>query len=195
MLWISAVSSPQTNAPAPILITICRAKPVPRMSDPSKPACSACPMARRSLFDRQRVFGPDVDVCLAGPDGVSGDDHAFHQTVGIAFNDRAVHEGAGIPLVRVADQILLSSRPHRGRTSTSCRSGKPPPPRPRNPLARRCRTSAPESACRAFGQGAVPASCDVLVDARRIDDPAVGQHPARLRSEERMLVQQRHVRP
>ena len=37
MLWISAVSSPQTNAPAPILMTMSRLKPLSRMLCPSRP--------------------------------------------------------------------------------------------------------------------------------------------------------------
>ena len=58
--------------------------------------------------------------------------------------------------------------------------GKPPPPRPRNPLdfhdvARLLRSQRAERT----RQGAVAAPGDVLVNARRIDDPAVGQHPAR----------------
>ena len=45
MLWIRAVSSPQTNAPAPILMTTCKGKSVPRMLSPSRCSASACAMA------------------------------------------------------------------------------------------------------------------------------------------------------
>ncbi len=40
MLWISAVSSPQTNAPAPILMMISRSKPLSRMLSPERPYCA-----------------------------------------------------------------------------------------------------------------------------------------------------------
>ncbi len=65
MLWIRAVSSPQTNAPAPILMTISRLKPLSRMLSPSRPYASAWAMACLQPLDRQRVLGADVDVGLA----------------------------------------------------------------------------------------------------------------------------------
>ena len=37
MLWMSAVSSPQTNAPAPCLTTMSREKPESRMFGPRRP--------------------------------------------------------------------------------------------------------------------------------------------------------------
>ncbi len=42
---ISAVSSPQTKAPAPRLIETSKPKPVPRMSSPSRPRSRACSSA------------------------------------------------------------------------------------------------------------------------------------------------------
>ena len=52
-LWPSmeamrAVSSPQTNAPAPILISMSKSKPDRSMSRPSRPACLASRMALSS---------------------------------------------------------------------------------------------------------------------------------------------------
>ncbi len=46
---ISAVSSPHTKAPAPILISISKSKPDPSMSRPSRPASLASVMALPSL--------------------------------------------------------------------------------------------------------------------------------------------------
>ena len=51
------------------------------------------------------VLGTDVDVAVVGTDGVAGDHHAFNQLEGVAFHDGAVHEGAGVALVTVADHI------------------------------------------------------------------------------------------
>ena len=68
----------------------------------------------------QRVFGPDVNITLRGPDCVSGDDHAFDHRVRIALDDGAVHEGAGITFIGIADQELLVARRLCGKTPTSC---------------------------------------------------------------------------
>ena len=51
------------------------------------------------------VLGADVDVAAVGRDGVGGQHHAFNEPEGVAFHDRAVHEGAGVALVAVADHI------------------------------------------------------------------------------------------
>ncbi len=45
MLAISAVSSPQTKAPAPSFTFRWKPKPLPRMSSPSRPSSSAWAMA------------------------------------------------------------------------------------------------------------------------------------------------------
>ena len=52
-----------------------------------------------------RVLGADVDVALGGAHGVGGDAHAFQDGVGVALQDRAVHEGAGIALVAITDEV------------------------------------------------------------------------------------------
>ena len=60
----------------------------------------------RDVAHRQRVFVADIDVALAGADRVGADDHPFEDQVGISLQEAAVHVGAGIALVRVADDIL-----------------------------------------------------------------------------------------
>ena len=139
--------------------------------------------------DRQRIFGPDVDVGLAGPDAVGGDRHAFHQSVRIAFNDRSVHERAGITFVRVADQVFLvalagaSEFPFlAGGESTSAAAAQATDVDRVADLFGRHLSQRVE-------QRAVSAVGDVLVHVRRIDPAAVGQDPSRLRREERMLVE------
>ena len=47
---MSAVSSPQTNAPAPRRISISKLKPVPKMLSPSRPSSLASRIAMRSLL-------------------------------------------------------------------------------------------------------------------------------------------------
>ena len=55
----------------------------------------------------QRVLGADINDALGGTHDVAADDHAFEQGVRIAFNLIAVHVGAGVAFVRVADDVLL----------------------------------------------------------------------------------------
>ncbi len=52
------------------------------------------------------IFAPDVDVADAGPHRIAGDGYAFQDPVGIAFHDVAVLDGAGLPFVGVAHDVL-----------------------------------------------------------------------------------------
>ena len=104
---ISAVSSPQTKAPAPFLDLDVEIEPraqdvLAQQAALARPA----PMRHPQPLQRQRILGAAVDVAQAGPDGVAGDQHALQQRMGIALQQRAVHERAGIALVGVADQVL-----------------------------------------------------------------------------------------
>ena len=76
-------------------------------------------------LDRQRVFVPDVDESLLGPDRFRPDDHPFENGVGIGLEDGPVHEGARVPFVAVADEVLGRRSFLCGRAPTSCRSGSP----------------------------------------------------------------------
>ena len=57
-------------------------------------------------MDRQRIFGADIDDPMGGTGDVAADRHAFQQRVGIALQLVAVHVGARIALIGVADQVL-----------------------------------------------------------------------------------------
>ena len=57
----------------------------------------------------QGVFVPDVDEPFRRPDGPGPNDHAFDHGVRIRLEDAAVHEGPGVPLVAVADDVLPSA--------------------------------------------------------------------------------------
>ena len=122
--------------------------------------------------------------------------HALEQPVRVALDHRAVHERARVALVGVADQVFLLGAACRGRTCHFLPVGKPPPPRPRSPLASTVVADLLGRLPRErAGEGPVAAAGDVFVDARRVDEAAVGQHPAGLRGEERMLVEVGHVGP
>src|ERR1035438_9922256 len=54
----------------------------------------------------ERILRPDVDNALSRTHRVSANDHPLQQRMGIAFDFIAVHIGAGIALVGVADEIF-----------------------------------------------------------------------------------------
>ena len=56
--------------------------------------------------DGQGILGAAVDVAVLRADGIAGDDHALDDRVGIAFQGGAIHEGARVALVGVADDVL-----------------------------------------------------------------------------------------
>jgi hypothetical protein len=100
---ISAVSSPQTNAPAPLTSSMSKENPVPRMSSPRAPG-PAPAAGDQQVLDGQRILGPDVDHALGGARGERADDHPLQDAVGIALQQAPVHVRARVALVRVADQ-------------------------------------------------------------------------------------------
>ena len=117
----------------------------------------------------------DEDVAVAGPGGVTSDDHPLHQGVRVALQDRLVVEGAGVPLFAVAEHIL----DWRGVT------------RQKAPLGGRWegRASSPSQArgvhllqgfagghfVKGFPEGPVPAVGQIMIDVEGVDVPGVSQ--------------------
>ena len=56
--------------------------------------------------NRQRVLGANVDDPVRGAHQKAADDHSFEQRMRIALDLIAVHVGAGVALIRVADNEL-----------------------------------------------------------------------------------------
>ena len=106
---ISAVSSPQTNAPAPTRISTWKlnVRPEDAVAEQAVPLGLADRAAQ--ALDRQRVLGAHVDVALVGADRVGGDRHALEHAVRVALQHAAVHERAGVAFVGVADHVLAGS--------------------------------------------------------------------------------------
>ena len=69
----------------------------------------------------QRIFGPYINVTIAGTDRISGDDHSLQHSMGRAFKNGSVHEGAGVALVGIANQVFFASPPLWLRWTTSAR--------------------------------------------------------------------------
>ena len=87
--WRSAVSSPQTNAPAPKRSSMSNEKPL-------------------KAVNGERILGADVDEALRSADRVAGDRHRLEDRVGVALKSGAVHVRARVALVGVADHVLLA---------------------------------------------------------------------------------------
>ncbi len=58
------------------------------------------------VFHSQRIFHTHIDVAFRGSDRIGPDDHAFNDTVRVAFQKTPVHVGSRVSLVCVADDIL-----------------------------------------------------------------------------------------
>ena len=115
---MSAVSSPQTKAPAPSLR--CRSKLPAAAEDVVAEVAARLGVGDRlgEALDGQRVLGAHVDVALVRADRVAADEHALDDGVRVALEDGAVHERAGVALVGVADDVLLVAPATGARTST-----------------------------------------------------------------------------
>jgi len=100
MDWIKAVSSPQTKH-SEVKIEIAGKNAIPQ-----KPCLLGLGNGLLDPFDRQGVFGADVDNPRGGSDGVSGDDQSFESLVGVAFEKGPVHEGPRVSLIGIQDYIF-----------------------------------------------------------------------------------------
>ncbi len=119
-------------------------------------------------LDCEGILRADVDVAVICADGVGGDAHPFEHGVRIALENRAVHESAGVALVRVADEVLFRS----GRGAAEF-----PLLRRRKPAA----TAAAQPRTQNFvdhilglhrqraPQSLVTGASEVVVDPRRVD--------------------------
>ena len=110
----------------------------------------------------------------------------------IAFDQRAVHEGAGVALVGVADEVARAAAASR-QTSHFTQVGKPAPPRPRRPASLTVSTTSRQGRPRQRLEGPVAAAGEVVVDLLGVDDAAVAQHDAHLVSEHGVVGKARHA--
>jgi hypothetical protein len=146
---ISAVSSPHTKAPAPRLID-----------------------AR--VLDRERVFHADVDVAVLRADREGPDQHSLDHAVRVPLQHAAIHVGAGVSLVGVADDVLgmagglaaeLPLAPGReARAAPTAQAGL------LYLLDDTFRSSLEDRS-----QGGVAADGDVVLDLPRVHQPVLGE--------------------
>ena len=189
---MSAVSSPQTNAPAPILMRSANVNPGPTGFS-SRPSAFMHVDGLVDALDGQRVLGAAVDDPFVGADGVAGDHHPFQHRVGVPLEDRAVHERAGVALVGVADHVLLLVLRRQGELPLL--AGQ----EPAAAAAAQARSGdLLDHLLRAHAQGAfqaLEAAVGAVVgDGFRVDDAAVAQDVLHLLAEVGMLLDQGNAR-
>ncbi len=130
--------------------------------------------------DGDGVFGADVNIALAGANGIAGDGHSLDNGVGVAFQHRTVHKGARITLVGVAADIFDRSGGRRGKLPLFA-GGEAR-------AAAAAQAGAFDDVDGLFGghfgqhaaQGLIPFDGDVFLDVLGVDDAAVAQCDAHL---------------
>ena len=137
--------------------------------------------------DRQRVLGANVNEALARPHSVGRNGHAFQHAVRIALQHAAVHERAGIALVRVADDVLLLARRLGDRAPFEAGGVSCPAAAAQSALENRIQDVFRRHLPQNVVQGLVTLRRDVSFDALRVHDAAVGQHDGHLLGKERVL--------
>ncbi len=55
----------------------------------------------------QWILGPNVHQAFVGPNAIATNGHCFNHCVRVAFQNRPIHEGAGVALIGVADHVFL----------------------------------------------------------------------------------------
>ena len=58
------------------------------------------------VLDRQRVFGPHINIAVRRANRVTRNGHALEHAMRIALQDATVHKGPGVALITVADDML-----------------------------------------------------------------------------------------
>ena len=107
---ISAVSSPQTNAPAPSTTLRRNGKPAPSKDAPSQPRFSISASAARKRRTASGIFVADIENPVVRADRHRGQRQPLDDAKGKRLENHAVHERARIAFVAVADHILDIAR-------------------------------------------------------------------------------------
>ena len=193
MLARMAVSSPQTKAPAPCLDGDVEVDQAAQDVVAQQPGLAALGDGVLQPLDGQGVLGAAVDVALARPDGVGGDEHALDHPEGVSLQDGPVHEGPGVAFVGVADEVLLHGRGVEGHAPLLPRgeTGAAPSPQPR--LGHQVAHLLAGHGGERPGRGGEAAGGQGGVKGGRIDQTAVLEHHAGLLAEEGGIEHQGHV--
>ena len=140
------------------------------------------------MLDGQGVLGADIDVAMLRPDRVGRDEHPFENQVGVSFEHASIHEGAGVSLIRITDDVFHVAPRAAGETPF---------------LSRGKARAAAASQSRLFNlvdhpfgghrkedlaQCGIPAAGHIVPDLRRIDPAVVAEDLPHLAFIERNVV-------
>ena len=134
------------------------------------------------------VLGAHVEDALRRAGDVAGDRHALEERVGVALDLVAVHVGAGVALVRVADEVLLGAG--RRAQELPLVAGEVARPAAAAELGRLdlLDDGGGVGVDQDLVEGLVAADRDVLLDVVGVEEAAVAEDDLHLALEERHLV-------
>ena len=137
----------------------------------------------------------DVDISLAGSNGIGGDGHALEHYVGIGLDDAAVHVCTGISLVRIAYHVLGFSG--RQTTGLPLDAGRKPsttaPAQPRGNHLLYYFLGLHSG--KHLGQGLVAIPTDIVIDLFRVDQASIAKRQQALFLEKADFAHFRYGRP
>ena len=130
---------------------------------------------------RNGVLCADIDITLIGTDGIACDGHGLQYHVGIALQNRTVHEGARVTLIRVTTDVFLHLSAVAGCELPFQAGGEA------------CASTAAEAAvqnglndfirshlCQHLTQCLIAVTAYVLINILRVNDTTVAQRDTRL---------------
>ncbi len=152
---------------------------------------SPFPGARDGLAqpaDREGVLRADVDDSFPGADGVPGDRHPLEHGVRISLEHAAVHEGARVSLVGIADDELALCPRSPGQSPLGPGRETGPAPPAQAGVGDRFDDFPGSHRRDGLRKGLVPSPGAILLDGRGGDLAAVAQHDPLLPGEQPLPV-------
>ena len=131
---------------------------------------------------RNGVLSADVNIAGVGSNGIARDGHRLYHRVGIAFQDRAIHERARVTLIGVACYVFLIRLGVVGKLPLKACQEPSAASAPQTGLENFIDNLLPGHLGKSFAEGLVTVKCDVLIDVLRVDHTTVAQRNALLRA-------------
>ncbi len=128
----SAVSSPQTKAPAALENVELQLQGMTRRDVAGQASAAEAINRLAHPLHGERVFRPHVDYGLRRADGIGRDRHALDNPIRERLHEHAVHEGPRIAFVAVAKHVFGAARglPHEAPFGPRGKAGPASAPQP-----------------------------------------------------------------
>ncbi len=131
------------------------------------------------------ILAADIEVAVAGANGIGADDHAFQHAMRIVFHDSAIHVGAGVALIAVNNDefsrllFLANEMPFEtGRKAGASAAAQSAPLDLVTNLLRR-------HVFQDVGQRLIAIVSQIILETVGVDLPRFGQYDTSLLGEER----------